>query len=67
MAGYDRGEVIEAEANTSLIWPRTLIPTLRATIDPGEARLVCAVCASEDGRLPDRIPREVMRLAEQCL
>lgn len=67
VAGYDRGEVIEAEANTSLIWPRTLIPTLRATIDPGEARLVCAVCASEDGRLPDRIPREVMRLAEQCL
>ena len=65
--GYARGEVIEAEANTSLIWPRTLIPTLRATIDPGEARLVCAVCASEDGRLPDRIPREVMRLAEQCL
>ncbi len=67
VAGYDRGEVIEAEANTSLIWPRTLIPTLRAAIDPGETRLVCAVCASEDGRLPDRIPREVMDLAEQCL
>ena len=65
--GYARGEVIEAEANTSLIWPRTLIPTLRAEISPGETRLVCAVCASEDGRLPDRIPREVMRFAEQCL
>ena len=67
VSGYDRGEVVEAEANTNLIYPRTLIPTLMAAIQPGETKLVCAVCASEDDRLPDRIPREVMKIAEQCL
>lgn len=64
--GYYRGGVVEPEANANILYPRTLIPTLRATIRPGTARLVCAVCASEDGRLPDRIPDEVMKIAEQC-
>ena len=67
VAGYARGEVVEAEPNTSLMYPRTLIPTLRAELLPGEARLVCAVCATEDGSLPETIPTEVMKIAEQCL
>ena len=67
LSGYDRGEVIEAEPNTNLMAPRTLIPTLRASLAPGEAKLICAVCASDDGRLPDEIPEEVRRIAEQCL
>ena len=66
VAGYDRGEVVEPEANTNLLMPRTLIPTLLARLAPGEHRLICAVCASEDGRLPDRIPKEVMKIAQQC-
>ena len=64
--GYDRGEVVEAEPNTSLVYPRTLIPTLRAEIRPGETRLICAICATEDGDLPDTIPEEVIQIAEQC-
>ena len=67
VAGYEGAEVIEAEPNTSLMYPRTLIPTLRAKLAPGEARLVCAVCAAEDGNLPTEIPEEVMKIAEQCL
>ncbi|MDO4867608.1 MAG: DUF2264 domain-containing protein [Clostridia bacterium] len=67
LAGYARGEVVEAEPNTSLMHPRTLIPTLLATLKPGETRLVCAVCASDDGSLPDEIPDEVMKIAQQCL
>ena len=67
LKGYRQGTVVEAEANTNLIYPRTLIPTLTAELHPGETRLVCAVCASEDDRLPDRIPGEVMKIAEQCL
>jgi hypothetical protein len=67
IAGYAGGEVVEAEPNTSLIYPRTLIPMLRSTISPGQTRLVCAVCATEDGTLPETIPQEVMRLAQQCL
>ncbi len=64
--GYDKGEVIETEPNTSLMYPRTLIPTLLKAIEPGETRLVCAVCATEDGTLPNGIPKEVMQIAEQC-
>ena len=67
VAGYARGEVVEAEPNTSLMYPRTLIPTLRAELTPGETRLICAVCATEDGSLPETIPTEVMKIAEQCL
>lgn len=67
ISGYDGGEMVEAEPNTSLTYPRTLIPTLRATLLPGTTRLVCAICATEDGTLPDTIPQEVMRLAQQCL
>jgi hypothetical protein len=59
--------VVEAEPNTSLAYPRTLIPTLRAKLSPGVTRLVCAVCATEDGSLPETIPQEVTRLAQQCL
>jgi hypothetical protein len=67
ISGYDGGEVVEAEPNTSLMYPRTLIPTLRAALLPGTTRLVCAICATEDETLPDTIPQEVMRLAQQCL
>jgi hypothetical protein len=67
ISGYDGGEVVEAEPNTSLAYPRTLIPTLRAKLSPGVTCLVCAVCATEDGSLPDTIPQEVTRLAQQCL
>ncbi len=64
--GYSRGEVVETEPNTSLIWPRTLIPTLHTEIQPGQVRLICAVCATEDENLPDNIPEEVIQIAEQC-
>ena len=67
LSGYDGGEVVEAEPNTSLMVPRTLIPTLRAKLLPGTTCLVCAVCATEDGTLPETIPQEVTRLAQQCL
>ena len=65
--GYDSGVIVEAEANTNILYPRTLIPTLRAKLASGETRLVCAVCATEDDVLPENIPDEVMKIAEQCL
>ena len=67
LSGYDCGELVEAESNTNLLFPRTWIPTLRAKLAPGETKLVCAVCASDDGSLPEEIPEEVRRIAEQCL
>ena len=42
-SGYDRGEVLAVEPNTNLLYPRTAIPTLHASIPPGETVLACAV------------------------
>lgn len=41
--GYARAEVIKPAPNTNLLHTRTLLPTLHATIEPGETKLVCAV------------------------
>ena len=61
--GYDRGEVIHPECNTSLMHPRTVLPTLRAAIAPGEATLICAVWADAGDCLPEAVPQEVLDLA----
>ena len=67
LTGYDRGEVIAPEPNTNLMFPRTLIPTLRADLKPGQTRLVCAVYAGTSGEAPESIPQEVLEIAKQCL
>jgi hypothetical protein len=41
--GYDRGEALAVEPNTNLLYPRTLLPTLHATLPAGETTLACAV------------------------
>ena len=64
--GYERGEVVRPEPNTSLMFPRTLIPTLHAEIRPGTTRLACAVWASTCDEAPDSIPEEVLEIAQRC-
>jgi hypothetical protein len=41
--GYDRGEVLAVEPNTNLLYPRTVIPTLHASIPAGETVLISLV------------------------
>ena len=67
VAGYERGEVIRPEPNTNLMFPRTLIPTLHASIGSGRTRLVCAVYAATGDDVPESIPEEVLKIAQQCL
>ncbi len=43
LAGYDEVELVAPEPNTNLLYPRTLLPTLRGKLSPGEHMLVCAV------------------------
>lgn len=64
--GYTRGEVIIPEANTNLMAPRTVIPTLHAAIPAGTTTLVCAVFAAADDQLPHTIPEEVLNIAQSC-
>ena len=63
LEGYERGEVIHTEPNTNLIWPRCVLPTLRAEIPAGETVLRCAVFADTQDRLPTEVPAEVRELA----
>ena len=62
LKGYDRGEVVHTEPNTNLIWPRCVLPTLRAETAPGTTALVCAVFSDTGDALPDRLPDEVTAL-----
>ena len=66
LAGYERGEALYPEPNTSLMFPRTVIPTLHAALQPGEHRLVCAVYAATGDEAPESIPEEVLEIAQQC-
>jgi hypothetical protein len=54
------------EPNTNLLYPRTVLPTLRAEIPSGETVLVCAVLgAVEDGMEKWRnIPKEAKQYAK---
>ena len=63
--GYERGEVLTPEANTNLMSPRTVIPTLHAAIPAGTTTLVCAVFADAGDAVPNEIPEEVLNIAQQ--
>lgn len=63
LSGYERGEVIHAEPNTSLMYPRTVIPTLRARIAPGKTVLLCAVWTDTADCCPQSLPEEVLQYA----
>ncbi|MEC0305769.1 DUF2264 domain-containing protein [Paenibacillus lautus] len=43
MLGYDTAELIYPHAHTNLLRPRTVIPTLRAALEPGTHWLISAV------------------------
>ena len=43
------GEIVRPDPNTHLLWPRTLLPTLRGTLKPGTRHLVTLVYADSAG------------------
>jgi hypothetical protein len=64
LKGYAGGEVIHTEPNTNLMEPRCVLPTLHSCLEPGEHTLLCAVFTDTGEYLPERIPEEVLKLAE---
>ena len=44
--------------------PRTNLPTLKTTLQPGTTTLVCAVYAAVGDDKPTTIPEEVLRYAK---
>ena len=64
LKGYQKTEVVGCEPNTNLMYPRTVLPTLRAELPAGETTLLCAVFADAGDQMPTTIPEEVKRLAE---
>ena len=67
ICGYTRGQVLYPEANTNLMSPRTVIPTLHAEIPAGTTTLVCAVFADAGDAAPVEIPDEVLSVVKACL
>lgn len=49
LLGYEQAELIYPNANTNLLYPRTVIPTLRAALTPGGHWLAAAVYGGADG------------------
>lgn len=49
MLGYDMAELIYPQSNTNFLHPRTVIPTLRAAMDPGTHWLISAVYGDPSG------------------
>ncbi|MEW4372569.1 DUF2264 domain-containing protein [Paenibacillus kandeliae] len=43
LRGYEQAELIWPNANTNLLHPRTVLPTLKATVEPGVQWLIAAV------------------------
>lgn len=62
LSGYDRGIVVLPEPNTNLMAPRTLLPTLTATLEPGTHVLASAVYGTRTGshEALDHPPTEVL-------
>ena len=63
LRGYDRGEIICPECNTNLMYPRTMLPTLRATLEPGKTTLLCAVFTDTGDARPEKVPQQVLDAA----
>ena len=61
IAGYDSAQVLAPDVNTNLMAPRTLLPTLRAALEPGEHVLVCAVLGTPKAVQGLTIPEEFTR------
>lgn len=49
LAGFETGEIVMPEPNTNLMVPRTLLPTMRATLPAGDSVLVSAVLGTVTG------------------
>ena len=64
LKGYDEAQVVYPEPNTNLLEPRTVLPTLKCTLQSGVTELICAVYAAEGDDKPAAIPQEVLRYAE---
>ncbi len=59
--GYQKGSVIATEPNTNLMYPRTVLPMLTASLPAGEHALCCAVFGSALERRPEAVPEALLR------
>ena len=66
LRGFDMAQIIVPEPNTNLLYPRTVLPTLRAVLPAGETVLACAVLgAVENGAAKwQYIPKEAAEYAK---
>lgn len=61
LKGYERVELVYPNANTNLLYPRTVLPTLLAELEPGSHLLLSAVCGETAGSRAVYSPEEALR------
>lgn len=64
LQGYEKAIIVHPEPNTNMTEPRTELPTITCTLQPGTYTLVCAVYAAEGDDKPAKIPEEVLKYAQ---
>ena len=64
LKGYDTGELVFPEPNTNLMYPRTVLPMLRAALPAGRHVLVCAVWADAGDAPRQNVPQEVQSIVD---
>ncbi|THF74930.1 DUF2264 domain-containing protein [Cohnella fermenti] len=63
-AGFERAEAVHAQPNTNVLHPRTVIPTLRGSLEPGVHWLVSEVYGEPGGRQDPGSPAFVATIGE---
>ncbi|XID90727.1 DUF2264 domain-containing protein [Paenibacillaceae bacterium WGS1546] len=54
--GFGEAELVRPQANTNLLHPRTVLPTLKAELPEGEHWLISAVCGHTGAKEPGAVP-----------
>ncbi|MBR6028004.1 MAG: DUF2264 domain-containing protein [Clostridia bacterium] len=63
LQGYTAARVVYPEPNTNLMWPRTVLPMLTASLPAGEHLLCCAVFTDAGDAQAGAVPEEALSMA----
>ncbi|WP_228468920.1 hypothetical protein [Paenibacillus sp. JNUCC32] len=61
LKGYERVEMVYPNANTNVLYPRTVLPTQQADLEPGSHLLLSAVCGETASSKAVHSPEEALR------
>lgn len=66
LIGYENTQVFAPDTNTNLMAPRTLLPMLRGTLEPGRHMLICTVLGTGK-ETESAVPQSILRRISDML